>query len=114
MKILRAKTSKLAKEFASQANNATSAQEAKELLEQGMKELQTMYEETVRKFLFLLLDFLTFAVLAHFRRVNLLSLTTAVLAGGLSLRVHTRSQLHHYHTDTFALARFARLNCFRV
>jgi hypothetical protein len=44
----------------------------------------------------------------------LLSFTTAFIALGLSLRVHTRSQLHHNNANTFALARFARLDCLRI
>eukprot|EP01041_Mallomonas_annulata_P004631 gene4631-9192_t len=43
LKQLRAKTSRLAKDYASRANNATSAIEAKDLLKEGISALETMY-----------------------------------------------------------------------
>lgn len=44
LKILRANTSRIAKDYASRGSNAESAQEAKQLLEDGMKELEQLFE----------------------------------------------------------------------
>ena len=46
VKLLRSTTSKLAKEYASKANNATTSLEAKELLIEGMNKLQDLYEKS--------------------------------------------------------------------
>lgn len=46
LKQLRAATSKLAKEYASMANNATSSTEAKAVLDEGLQALQEMYESS--------------------------------------------------------------------
>ena len=47
LRTLRATTSKLAKEYATQANSATSALQAKELMEEGINKLELLYNDTV-------------------------------------------------------------------
>lgn len=47
LKVLRASTSRIGKDFASRANNASTAVEAKELLTQGMQELEALYEHSL-------------------------------------------------------------------
>jgi hypothetical protein len=48
LKRLRAAISEIAKDFAKRANMAEHAQEANVLLEEGMKELENLFESAVR------------------------------------------------------------------
>ena len=50
LKALRAATSRIAKDYASRGKNATTAQEAKDLLENGMKELEELFHTSVSYF----------------------------------------------------------------
>ena len=47
LKALRASTSKIAKDYAGRASNSSTASEAKELLEEGIKTLETYYTQSV-------------------------------------------------------------------
>jgi NOG1 N-terminal helical domain len=49
IKALRAQTSKIAKEYAGQAHNCTTAAEAKALLQSGIEDLQALYDSSVKK-----------------------------------------------------------------
>ena len=48
LKILRAATSRVGKEYAARGSNSTTAQEAKDILLEGMAELEQLYEHSVR------------------------------------------------------------------
>jgi hypothetical protein len=48
LKALRAATSKVGKEYAARGSNSTTAQEAKDLLIEGMAQLEQLYEHSVR------------------------------------------------------------------
>ena len=47
LKTLRAATSRIGKEYAARGSNSTTAQEAKDLLLEGMAELEQLYEHSV-------------------------------------------------------------------
>jgi hypothetical protein len=47
LKVLRAATSRIGKEYAARGSNSTTAQEAKDLLVEGMAELEQLYEHSV-------------------------------------------------------------------
>ena len=64
--------------------------------------------------LLLLLNLLACAGLAHLGGVNGLALTAAIVAATSLLRVHTRSQLHHYGPHATALACLAGLDSLGV
>ena len=47
LKVLRAATSRVGKEYAARGSNSSTAQEAKDLLLEGMAELEQLYEHSV-------------------------------------------------------------------
>lgn len=47
LKVLRAATSRVGKEYAARGSNSSTAQEAKDLLLEGMAELEQLYEYSV-------------------------------------------------------------------
>lgn len=47
LKVLRAATSRIGKEYAARGSNSSTAQEAKDLLVEGMAELEQLYEHSV-------------------------------------------------------------------